>query len=42
LEPLRKEALERMLEGAVPDAAQCVMHVLEQGIDSAMRECNGS
>jgi PTH1 family peptidyl-tRNA hydrolase len=42
LEPLRKEAFERMLEGEVPDAAQCVMHVLEQGIDSAMRECNGS
>lgn len=41
LEPMRKDALERLLEGAVPEAAQCVMHVLEQGIESAMRECNG-
>ncbi len=42
LEPLRREALERMLETVVPEAAQCVMHVLEQGVDSAMREYNGS
>jgi len=42
LEPMRKDALERMSEGPVPEAAQCVMHVLEQGIDAAMREYNGS
>jgi PTH1 family peptidyl-tRNA hydrolase len=41
LEPMRKEAFERLVEGVVPEAAQCVMHVLEQGIESAMRECNG-
>ena len=42
LEPMRKDALERMLEGPVPEAAQCVIHVLEHGIVAAVRECNGS
>ncbi len=41
LEPLRRDALERMRETSVPDAAACVMHVLEHGVDSAMREFNG-
>jgi PTH1 family peptidyl-tRNA hydrolase len=41
LEPMRKDAFERLVEGVVPEAAQCVMHVLERGIESAMRECNG-
>jgi PTH1 family peptidyl-tRNA hydrolase len=40
LEPMKKDAFARMLETAVPDAAQCVLHVLEQGVDSAMREYN--
>lgn len=40
LEPMRAEARER-IEASVPDAAQCVMHILENGIDAAMRECNG-
>lgn len=39
LEPLSKAAWER-LESAIPHAAQCVMHILEQGIQSAMREYN--
>lgn len=40
LEPLRKDAAERM--GAViPTAAQAVLHILEHGADSAMREYNG-
>jgi PTH1 family peptidyl-tRNA hydrolase len=42
LEPLRKDALERTMEGPVPEAAQCVMHVLEHGIVAAMREYNGN
>jgi PTH1 family peptidyl-tRNA hydrolase len=41
LEPMRREAWER-LEATVPDAAQCVMHILEQGVDAAMREYNGA
>jgi PTH1 family peptidyl-tRNA hydrolase len=41
LEPLRRDALEQLRETTVPEAAQCVMHVLESGIDSAMREFNG-
>lgn len=40
LEPLSRDGLERMRETSVPEAAQCVMHVLERGVDSAMREHN--
>ncbi|GAB4277358.1 MAG: aminoacyl-tRNA hydrolase [Coriobacteriia bacterium] len=40
LEPLRGEALDE-LESCVPHAAQCVMHILEHGIESAMQEFNG-
>jgi len=39
LEPLRGEALED-LQDMVPTAAQAVMHVLEHGVGSAMREYN--
>jgi PTH1 family peptidyl-tRNA hydrolase len=39
LQPLRGEALEDF-ESAIPTAAQAVMHILEHGIDSAMREYN--
>lgn len=39
LQPLRGEALEE-LESAVPTAAQAVLHILEHGIESAMREYN--
>ncbi len=39
LEPIRGEAAEE-LEGAVTTAAQVVMHVLEHGVESAMREYN--
>lgn len=39
LEPLRKEARER-LAAVVPHAAQAVIHVLEHGADSAMRDYN--
>lgn len=39
LQPLRGEAAEDFL-ALIPEAAQCVMHILEHGIDSAMRECN--
>ncbi len=41
LEPMRREAAERLAD-AVPTAAQAVLHVLEHGVDSAMREYNGS
>jgi PTH1 family peptidyl-tRNA hydrolase len=41
LEKMGREARER-LETTVPEAAQCVMHVLEKGVSSAMREYNGS
>jgi PTH1 family peptidyl-tRNA hydrolase len=41
LEQMGREARER-LETAVPEAAQCVMHVLEKGVSSAMREYNGA
>lgn len=41
LEPMGREAAER-LETAVPEAAQCALHILEHGIVSAMRECNGA
>lgn len=40
LEPLRGEKLDRLTE-SVPTGAQCVMDVLERGIDAAMREHNG-
>lgn len=40
LEPLRKDAAECM-DAAIQTAAQAVMHVLEHGVDSAMREYNG-
>lgn len=39
LEPVRGEAAER-LDGIIPTAAQAVLHVLEHGVDSAMREYN--
>ncbi|MBE0475593.1 MAG: aminoacyl-tRNA hydrolase [Coriobacteriia bacterium] len=39
LEPLRGETLERLM-ASIPTAAQAVMHVLEHGVDSAMREYN--
>jgi len=39
LQQLRGDALEE-LESVVPTAAQAVLHVLEHGIDSAMREYN--
>ena len=41
LEPMRRDVRERM-DAVVPDAAQCVMHILESGIEAAMRECNGA
>jgi PTH1 family peptidyl-tRNA hydrolase len=40
LEPLRGEKLAR-LEEAVPTGVQCLMDVLERGIDAAMQEYNG-
>jgi PTH1 family peptidyl-tRNA hydrolase len=39
LEPMRPAALEEFAT-ALPVAAQCVMHVLEQGIEAAMQEFN--
>lgn len=39
LQPLKGDSLEE-LESSVPAAAQGVLHVLEHGIDSAMREYN--
>jgi PTH1 family peptidyl-tRNA hydrolase len=39
LEPMRGAKLET-LESTVPVAAQCVVHILEHGIESAMREFN--
>lgn len=39
LQPLRKEAREEF-ESAIPTAAQAVAHILEHGIESAMREYN--
>jgi PTH1 family peptidyl-tRNA hydrolase len=39
LQPLRAEQAEEFLS-AIPVAASCAMHVLERGIDSAMREYN--
>jgi peptidyl-tRNA hydrolase, PTH1 family len=40
LQPMRGEALED-LEAVIPSAAQAAMHVLEHGVESAMREYNG-
>lgn len=39
LEPMRKETAEQLAD-MVPNAAQAVLHVLEHGVDSAMREYN--
>jgi PTH1 family peptidyl-tRNA hydrolase len=39
LEPMRRETAEKLAD-MVPHAAQAVVHVLEHGVDSAMRECN--
>jgi PTH1 family peptidyl-tRNA hydrolase len=39
LEPLRGAKLER-LEESIPTAAQCVIEILENGVDAAMREHN--
>jgi len=40
LEPLSRGAAEE-LEAQIPTAAQAVIHVLEHGVDDAMREFNG-
>jgi PTH1 family peptidyl-tRNA hydrolase len=40
LEPLRGAKFER-LEEMIPTAAQCVIDILENGVDAAMREHNG-
>jgi peptidyl-tRNA hydrolase, PTH1 family len=40
LEPLKGEKLERLMD-SVPNGVQCVMDVLEQGIEAAMQEHNG-
>jgi peptidyl-tRNA hydrolase, PTH1 family len=40
LEPMRPADLERF-ESHLPTAAQCVMHVIEHGVDAAMQEFNG-
>jgi PTH1 family peptidyl-tRNA hydrolase len=42
LEPMKKDALASLVETTVPVAAQCVLDVLERGIDAAMREHNGA
>lgn len=39
LQPLRGESAEEFL-ASIPTAASCVMHVIEHGADSAMREYN--
>lgn len=39
LEPLRREVAERLAD-VVPHAAQAALHVLEHGVESAMREYN--
>jgi PTH1 family peptidyl-tRNA hydrolase len=39
LEPLRSAALEQ-LTAMTPHAAQAVIHILEHGVESAMREYN--
>ena len=39
LEPLGRRGFE-LIESVVPAAAQCVIHVLEYGVESAMREFN--
>lgn len=39
LEPMRREVAERLAD-MVPHAAQAVLHVLEHGVESAMREYN--
>ncbi len=39
LEPVRGEAAQELL-ATMPAAASCVMHIVEHGIDSAMREYN--
>jgi peptidyl-tRNA hydrolase, PTH1 family len=39
LQPLKGETLER-LEASIPAAAQCVMHIVERGIEAAMQEYN--
>jgi peptidyl-tRNA hydrolase, PTH1 family len=39
LQPLRGESAEDFV-AVIPTAASCVMHILERGIDSAMREYN--
>ncbi|MCX8006853.1 MAG: aminoacyl-tRNA hydrolase [Coriobacteriia bacterium] len=41
LEPVRGEVAER-IESAVPHAAAAVMHVVEHGVEAAMREFNGA
>ncbi len=41
LEPMGREASER-LAAMIPTAAQAVLHVLENGVESAMQEYNGS
>ncbi len=41
LEPMKPSRLEEFAT-VMPSAAQCVMHVLERGVEDAMREFNGS
>lgn len=41
LEPMRGDIAER-IESAVPHAAAAVMHVIEHGVEDAMREFNGA
>ena len=40
LEPLRRQAASEF-DAVIPTAAQAVIHVLEHGVESAMREYNG-
>jgi PTH1 family peptidyl-tRNA hydrolase len=42
LEPMKRDALASLVETTVPVAVQCVLDVLERGIDAAMREHNGA
>ena len=41
LQPLKGAALEE-LDATAPEAAECALHILDRGVDSAMREFNGA